>query len=424
MSNELKIPLLDKKVNFTVLDSGDRTNKIYAQSYRSCKTRINLPTSLHRQSISSSSQLSNFTLPITTSDIILTLVIILLSSMQFGIFTTISDKASQTVLGQKHTVNDFIVLCWKWQFYLIVIIIFGAFSDLIHNRISDENLNSSRAINNITFQSYQSCVNYFISSSSLSDIIRCISFDSICSAVLSVISTYCLFHSSRILSFATCAMINSLTSLIPFYTQNEISERTFFILKLLSPLYILSGMMVSNYSMMNVMTMTLCLVSIFGCQVINQNTLSNKMKTCSPFQILLSTYVNFFIVSTVFLLLLNLSYINENYLTVLFGWMFIDKSLLLSCVIGFGVIGAVYSGLGVFASLILKGKSVIRNIKYFDIICNDIFGIAIFGKNIYDLSVVYVVGILQSILGMFILDFYPGLMKYAEMKGEEIKKKN
>ena len=65
-----------------------------------------------------------------------------------------------------------------------------------------------------------------------------------------------------------------------------------------------------------------------------------------------------------------------------------------------------------------------RNIKYFDIICNDIFGIAIFGKNIYDLSVVYVVGILQSILGMFILDFYPGLMKYAEMKGEEIKKKN
>ena len=92
--------------------------------------------------------------------------------------------------------------------------------------------------------------------------------------------------------------------------------------------------------------------------------------------------------------------------------------------IGFGVIGAVYSGLGVFASLILKGKSVIRNIKYFDIICNDIFGIAIFGKNIYDLSVVYVVGILQSILGMFILDFYPGLMKYAEMKGEEIKKKN
>ena len=148
------------------------------------------------------------------------------------------------------------------------------------------------------------------------------------------------------------------------------------------------------------------------------------MKTCSPFQILLSTYVNFFIVSTVFLLLLNLTYINENYLTVLFGWMFIDKSLLLSCVIGFGVIGAVYSGLGVFASLILKGKSVIRNIKSFDIICNDIFGIAIFGKNIYDLSVVYVVGILQSILGMFILDFYPGLMKYAEMKGEEIKKKN
>ena len=123
MSNELKIPLLDKKVNFTVLDSGDRTNKIYAQSYRSCKTRINLPTSLHRQSISSSSQLSNFTLPITTSDIILTLVIILLSSMQFGIFTTISDKASQTVLGQKHTVNDFIVLCWKWQIYLIVIIL-------------------------------------------------------------------------------------------------------------------------------------------------------------------------------------------------------------------------------------------------------------------------------------------------------------
>ena len=170
--------------------------------------------------------------------------------------------------------------------------------------------------------------------------------------------------------------------------------------------------------------MTLCLVAIFGCQIINQNTLSNKMKTCSPFQILIATYVNYFIVSSVFLMILNFSYINQNYITILFGWMFIDRTLLISCVIGFGIIGAVYSGLGVFASLILKGKSVIRNVKYFDIVCNDIFGVAIFGKNIYDISVVYVVGMLQSIVGMFILDFYPGLVKYAEMKGEEIKKKN
>ena len=128
---------------------------------------------------------------------------------------------------------------------------------------------------------------------------------------------------------------------------------------------LISGMVVSNnISLINLFIMALCLCSVIGCQFVNQVSISSKFKTCSPFEVLFCTYFSYFIVSTFFLIAINLAFFNYSFVFPSFGWfMFLDVDLLMWSLIGFGIGGAFYAMLSVFGSISLAKKDIINDFR-------------------------------------------------------------
>lgn len=412
MSSDLKIPLLEKKVMFNQQtydnDQSSQNKIVYAQSYRSCNQRPKLPSTFQKKN----SQIQQFptqTSPMKISDILLCAIIIFLSSLQFGIFVSASDSCP---IIANQIAKDFVVLFWKWEIYLIVFILYGSLCHLL----AREEPRNSFTFSRTKFMTYAGFAKYFTSTSKFISLKKSITLDSLSCAVISVISSLCLFYSARKLSFGLCALINGLTYLIPMYRDKGNNDKTLIILKLISPFFLLSGIIVANTSMSNYLAMFLCVFAVFGNQLLNQSTLKNKMRKNSPIQILFSAYINYCIVSAAMIFIFNILFLEFSYSTIFFGWAIYGSKTLVYCLIGFGIVGAGQAMLSVFASLVLMGKNALKNIKYFEVIFNDIFGMLLFGKSIYNFTVIYIIGMMQSLLGMFVLDFYSGLARYCEKK--------
>lgn len=415
MSNDLKIPLLEKKVIFNQQtfdnEPSSQNKRLYAQSYRSCTQRFKLPSAFQKKN----SQIQQFPIqayPLKIPDILLCAIIILLSSLQFGIFVSISDAFP--VIGNQIS-KDFVVLFWKWEIYLIIFILYGSLCHLL----TQESSRNSFTLSRTKSMTYTDFAKYFTSTSKFTSFKNLVTLDSLSCAVISVISSLCLFYSARKLSFGLCALINGLTSLIPLYRNQGDNDRTLMILKLISPFFLISGIIVANTSMNNYLAMFLCVFAVFGNQFLNQSTLKNKMRTNSPFQILFSAYINYCIVSAAMIVIINILFLEFSYSTIFFGWLFYGSKTLTYCLIGFGLVGAGQAMFSVFASLVLMEKNALRHIKYFEIIFNDVFGVLLFGKSIYNFTLIYIIGMMQSLLGMFVLDFYPGLARYCEKKEDK-----
>ena len=89
------------------------------------------------------------------------------------------------------------------------------------------------------------------------------------------------------------------------------------------------------------------------------------MKTYSPFQILLSTYLNYVIVSYSLLVVMYVLMMKFNMIGLcLFGWVYLVKE----CLICFVICGALYAVFSVYCSIVLVTKDLIKFIKYFEII--------------------------------------------------------
>jgi hypothetical protein len=84
----------------------------------------------------------------------------------------------------------------------------------------------------------------------------------------------------------------------------------------------------------------------------------------------------------------------------LFGWVYLVKE----CLIWFVICGALYAVFSVYCSIVLVTKDLIKFIKYFEIIGNDLLGVVLFGK--YINGFLYVIGVVQSITGLFVVENY------------------
>ena len=441
--NELQIPLRDKKLMFQMPEP-EPPRKMYSQSYRSCTTRIR-PLSVFQTKQLPQIEETN---PHTPFDICLIVFLVLCSSIQYGIFQYTSNTAQTVVFSNNNyqLLTDYTVICWKWLCYLITLCLIGICCNYINTYTSftaDETnrkyFSLSSKINNTSIKGnanehkqedtkekkvydimnnhYMLSLKYFISTANFENIYSCINYDNLSSAFLSVVSTFCLFYSARFLSFGTCALISSLTSLIPLYynpnntgmnsssrnrRNNQVYDSYLLpLLKVITPFLVFSGMLVANYSLIYSLTMLLCLFAIIGCQVLNRATLLDKMKTYSPFQILLSTYLNYVVVSNLLLVVIYVLMLKFNMIVLcLFGWVYIIKE----CLIWFILCGALYAVFSVYCSIVLVTKDLIKYIKYFEIIGNDVLGWAFFGKQMN--GFIYIIGLVQSIVGLFVIENY------------------
>lgn len=453
--NDLQIPLLDKKLMFQIPEP-EPPRKMYSQSYRSCNTRIR-PLSVF-QTKQLVPQIEETINPHTPFDICLIVFLVLCSSIQYGIFQSTSNKAQSEVFinNNYQLLTDYTVICWKWLCYLITLCIIGICCSYINtytsftadetnrkyfslaSKINNTSIKGNAHVNvnvnvnenkqqeekkayDIMNNHYMLSLKYFISTANFDNIYACVNYDNLSSAFLSVVSTFCLFYSARFLSFGTCALISSLTSLIPLYynpnnngmnssssnsSRNRRNNQMYDsyilpLLKVITPFLVFSGMLVANYSLIYSLTMLLCLFAIIGCQVLNRATLLDKMKTYSPFQILLSTYLNYVIVSYSLLVVMYVLMMKFNMIGLcLFGWVYLVKE----CLIWFVICGALYAVFSVYCSIVLVTKDLIKFIKYFEIIGNDLLGVVLFGK--YINGFLYVIGVVQSITGLFVVENY------------------
>ena len=441
--NDLQIPLLDKKLMFQMPEP-EPQRKMYSQSYRSCTTRIR-PLSVFQTKQLPQIEETN---PHTPFDICLIVFLVVCSSIQYGIFQYTSNTAQTAVFSNNsyQLLTDYTVICWKWMCYLITLCIIGicccyinTYTSFTADETNRKYFSLSSKINNTTIKSiasenrednaqekrvydimnnhYMLSLKYFISTANFENICSCVNYDNLSSAFLSVVSTFCLFYSARFLSFGTCALISSLTSLIPLYynpnnsnpnssSRNRRNSQIYDcyllpLLKVITPFLVFSGMLVANHSLIYSLTMLLCLFAIIGCQVLNRSTMIDKMKTYSPFQILLSTYLNYVIVSILLLIAIYALMLKFNMILLsLFGWVYIIKE----CLICFVICGALYAVFSVYCSIVLVTKDLIKYIKYFEIMANDVLGLVFFGKQMN--GFIYIIGIVQSIVGLFVVENY------------------
>lgn len=406
---DLQTPLLDK--NNIQQNENYKPIKTYL-SRKPVKPKLLLCNQLNNGNILNESRLSSSSSVYYLNDIVIIIAIMILSSIQFPIFISISDSSS-TLLSTNQFIQDFAVLSWKWEIFSVILLIYGSICHMI-NKSSSVIVPQFPSHSNASFTSY---LNYFIQTSNLQNITSYITKESLTSGLLSVISLYCLFYSCRKLSFGICALINNLASLIPYYLMINSKDKFVFLIKIISPLFIVIGLVVllaESFSIIKFTYLIICFSAVFGCQYINQITLSIKIKEEQPFRVLLSTYINYFIVSFVILITILVGTLSFD-VYLLFGWL-LNLQMLIKTIFGFGLFGVSYVFLSVLSSMALRNKSQIRLVKYIEIPLNDIIGIIAFGLSKASFSFIYAIGIIETLCGIVLLEFCPEIIKIINTK--------
>ena len=358
-------------------------------------------------------------------DIFMFSAVVLLSSVQFPLYCAVCseyDKIAKPSNETERMITAFYVLTWKWLMYLVAIIPIGLIgkkyflpesagngSPVKHSAMST--LRDSKVQANL---SYAYCWKCFFTSVNVSDLFSYITIDNLASSTISIISTFCLFYSARTLPFGICALIYGLSTLLPLYSVRNVSDTGYLIVKLLCPVMIVSGMIIANLSIERILNLFLCMFAVFGCQYINQITLKKKINVDSPYDILLSAYFNYVIVSVSICLIISIIRLKFDFVSII-GFAF-DSRLALYSTISFAVIGALYSTLSVVTSLAFSAKNLIKGVKYFEVYLNDLLGVFLFKKPFIFSSFAYDIGILQCVMAMAFFDFYFPIKKFLEKK--------
>ena len=139
-------------------------------------------------------------------------------------------------------------------------------------------------------------------------------------------------------------------------------------------------------------------------QIYTQKKFVQNSRNESPIHILFRTYFNFFIISTLIVLVVEIAFNKFNIRNVFF-WV-TDINIFLACFIGFGIFGAIfYNMLLTFMRIALSNNVIVKLIKYFNLAIIDLLGMFIFGYyNIFN-KMDYFMGIALCGISLFMLDF-------------------
>ena len=235
-----------------------------------------------------------------------------------------------------------------------------------------------------------------------------------------LVFSYALFTGSYLFYFGIIYLIQSITAMIPYYIKfnfnknnnnkniitrinnnNKYFKYIFPILFSIGFYYLLKSLPNNNN---NYLYLLIILIITILSQLYSQKKFVEKSHDESPFHILFRTYFIFFLISNLFILLIELVF-NKLNIKNLFLWLF-DIYLFLSCLIGFGILGAIcYNMLLTFMRIALSNNVIVKLIKYFNFIFIDLVGMYVFKQ--YDIfnKVDYFIGIALCGISLFMLDF-------------------
>ena len=245
--------------------------------------------------------------------------------------------------------------------------------------------------------------------------------------VYGVLFSYLIFAGSNFYYFGIIYLLQEITSLLPYYIQyekilnngnniNVTSARSFtrkikeghnngeyykyiFPLLISFGLYYLQKTLSNNYLYLFGILISCVIVQFF-----NQKKFILNSHEESPFQILFRTYLNYSIVSLSFCFLYEI--FNGFNIKNVFYWL-TNLKLFFSCLIGFGICGAIfYNTLIIFMRIPMSNNIIVKLIKYFNLIIIDIVGIFIFRQYFIVSYFDYIVGISLCAVSMFLLDFH------------------
>ena len=161
------------------------------------------------------------------------------------------------------------MLFWKWEIYLICfLLIYFIFKYFLGE--NDEIINDYYPINqdneNEDFNNY---LTYFAKSSSLKQSIsKSFSLKNILNDLLGVYSSFLIYYSSNYLSFGLVILMTSLTQLIPFYIDitkgSNYPSNEYSFSKIISPVFILSGIISLIFSLNSFFNISIFLFSLFS----------------------------------------------------------------------------------------------------------------------------------------------------------------
>ena len=155
----------------------------------------------------------------------------------------------------------------------------------------------------------------------------------------------------------------------------------------------------------NILFLLAIFFSAIAIQIYNQKKFLSDCHEESPFQILFRTYFNYSIISLICSFTIEIAF-NGLHFRNIFYWV-TDIKIFLSCLIGFGILGAIcYNMLVIFIRISLSNNIIVKLIKYFNILIIDLFGIFLFRQYTIASYLDYIFGISLCAISMFLLDFH------------------
>ena len=378
------------------------------------------------------------------------------SSFQFGIYIYIYNTylnsnnsiTNNVFIGNKFYIL-FLILSWKFQIYFVFYLIY-AFFVFFKQRIpynknnSDEDSAPLMKANSATLfdinptynfrkfkykylqkfgSNYSSYFSIFYYTSNIFNYENknffeiFLNLDDILKGISGLIFSFSIFMGSYFFYFGIIYFIQSITAMIPYYIQLNISAKNninksnkkekYKFDKFIFPLLASIGFYFLQKSIPNyTYNFFIILILIIGIltQIYNQKKFVQKSHDESPFHILFKTYFIFFLISNILVLIWELIFNKLNILN-LFFWL-TDLKLFLTCIIGFGIFGAILYNMSLtFIRIALSNNVIVKLIKYFNLVIIDLIGIFIF--RLYDIGnkADYFVGLTLCGISLFLLDF-------------------
>ena len=243
-----------------------------------------------------------------------------------------------------------------------------------------------------------------------------------------ILFAYSILVSSYFYYFGITYIIQEITAFLPYYIQynkktnsnNKNHENKSTILsrrlfkegnngeyyKYIFPILMAFGFYYLQKTIANnFLYLFIILIFCIGIQIYNQKQFVQSSHEESPFQILFKTYLNFAVISLISILSYEIVF-NGFHIRNLFYWL-TDLKIFLSCLIGFGICGAIcYNMFIIFMRICLSNNIIVKLIKYINLIIIDLVGVFLFRQYIIASYLDYIVGLSLCGISMMLLDFH------------------
>lgn len=353
--------------------------------------------------------------------IVLFMTTLLISSVQLTTFRLIDMVAyiNLPLIQMEIFTHDFVVFLWRVEAVLFFLFIYWGFISLVSkhkslNRITREDVSDDILLLEILKDvevDWRNLINW-----------KNLSYSS-----LHVVTSFCIYYATRFTPFSVCVLINNLG--VFFFFQNcdlrkekkllgeETNGKQKKIFKFISTTFIVTGLIMLIYSLMtNENTIGysffsgigLSCVSVFLNFFIQNKSIKQKIKSQTPFNMLFTLYANSFIITLFMSIVFQIVSSTVN-VWHLFGWLF-NLDLFIWVGIGFGLLGLLHIIMTVILSLTFHARNI-KMLKYFEIPLNDIFAFYVFTSYPTPITFTYIYGLVQSLLGLYLADYYDYLIK-------------